>query len=921
MRTRLVAPSHPTLRVIALAGAVIATFAAGSAMAQPASKMGTPPPLARFFPRQDLVVYAEFDGLDAHRDAWKQTAAYRLLNETTTGAMLEQSFARLLDELILKNAGGLLRGRELVGLGEHLLRAGFAVGINRAGGVGPPRSFGLVIRGGAKGQTRALLDRLLRESEGPRLKIKRVQKPGGRTVEVVSDAPRTSLAWWAEGDDLAVSIISPSGVDAMIASLEGHEPSAVEHPTRKELAKGDDAPGLEPVGLAFFEMTALPRLPREALALGLDRVRRFDYRWGFRGRAIETILGAVVPAPRTGIPALFDQPTFDVRHLPPLPGGLDGFTVLSLDAARLYDQTSAALKAIDPDAVGFIAAFEEQAHQALGMKLRDDLLAPLGSRVTIYTFPTTVRAPGNFFSGLARTFLFTPKTAVILDVDDREATARALARLAEKGSQKVPIATPTPSEISVSLSVPSLQPLRGRDAGYLLRNPSPAISLPTGTHPAILVGRNELAFGATLSTARRARDHHERSAPGLPPGDPLTEALDGLPDRLMFLSVGDPRQSILPDLLVGVPDIVETLVSSQQRGPFNPLNFLFGVPFPSQALPLTPTPPPPVSTPDVPATPSGPGASAAPDQPGVVLLASAEQPAPAASPPGAGGQKPGEAPTTPPFDPESIPEADDLRRFLFPSASVLAVDDRGIRFITRESFPTINPATVVPVAIAMLVPATQSSRLAALRARSVNNLKQIGLAMHNHLSSNNHFPADIRGKDGKPLLSWRVRILPFIEQNPLFQEFKLDEPWDSPHNKALLERMLAVFAVPGSRAEPGMTFYRGLSGKSTLFDPAVPEGAEIASITDGTSNTIAVVEAKEAVPWTRPDSDIPFNAKPEDPESLRPMFEALGGHFRGGFNALFCDGSVRFLRDSINMLTLRALITHNGGEVVSSDSF
>src|SRR5262249_16951248 len=177
--------------------------------------------------------------------------------------------------------------------------------------------------------------------------------------------------------------------------------------------------------------------------------------------------------------------------------------------------------------------------------------------------------------------------------------------------------------------------------------------------------------------------------------------------------------------------------------------------------------------------------------------------------------------------------------------------------LSRESFPTINPATAVPVAIAMLIPAAHSSRRAAQRAQSVNNLKQVVLAMHNFHDTQGHFPADVRSPDGKPLLSWRVRLLPFLEQQALFNEFKLDESWDSPHNKPLLERMPAAFAVPTTLAEPGMTFYRGFSGKRALFDQSAPKGIKISEITDGTSNTIAVVEAKEAVPWTKPESDLP----------------------------------------------------------------
>jgi prepilin-type processing-associated H-X9-DG protein len=272
-------------------------------------------------------------------------------------------------------------------------------------------------------------------------------------------------------------------------------------------------------------------------------------------------------------------------------------------------------------------------------------------------------------------------------------------------------------------------------------------------------------------------------------------------------------------------------------------------------------------------------------------------------------------------DPERTPSPDDLRPFLFPAMFALTADDGGFEFVSRESFPALNPAAVAPVAVALLLPAVQSARSAARRAQSVNNLKQIGLALHNYHSANDRFPPQaITDKGGKPLLSWRVTILPFVEQNGLFNEFKLDEPWDSPHNKALLERMPTTYTIPGAEGEPGMTFYRGFSGERTLFDPKVKGGVGIASVTDGTSNTIGVVEAREAVPWTKPDEEIPFDAAAK-PEQAKDLLPALGNHFPGGFNALFLDGSVRFLKLSTSPLVLRALITRNGGEVISSDSF
>jgi prepilin-type processing-associated H-X9-DG protein len=271
---------------------------------------------------------------------------------------------------------------------------------------------------------------------------------------------------------------------------------------------------------------------------------------------------------------------------------------------------------------------------------------------------------------------------------------------------------------------------------------------------------------------------------------------------------------------------------------------------------------------------------------------------------------------------ELVPDPDELRPFLFPSVHALVVDDAGIRLLSREAIPTLNPSTAVPIALAILVPAVQSAQQAARRAQSTNNLKQIGLACHNLHSSKDHFPADIRGRDGKPLLSWRVTILPFLEQQQLFNEFHLDEPWDSAHNKTLIAHMPATFSVPGeSPAEPGSTFYRGFSGKGTLFDPESPEGTKISSITDGTSNTIAVVEAREAVPWTKPETELAFEAVVKQGEQPKPIAEGLGGHFDNGFNTLFCDGSVRFIRNTVSLVVLRALITRNGGEVLSSDSF
>jgi prepilin-type processing-associated H-X9-DG protein len=201
------------------------------------------------------------------------------------------------------------------------------------------------------------------------------------------------------------------------------------------------------------------------------------------------------------------------------------------------------------------------------------------------------------------------------------------------------------------------------------------------------------------------------------------------------------------------------------------------------------------------------------------------------------------------------------------------------------------------------------TRRAAERARCVNNLKQIGLAAHNYHASLDALPFPFAGKDGaaprandKPLLSWRVAILPFIEQDNLYRQFKFDEPWDSEHNKKLIPLMPKIYASPGVEVEKGVTFYQCFTGPN-----AMRPGISFANIVDGTSNTLMVVEGGEPVIWTKPD-DLPY-----DPKKPLPK---LGGVFEDGFNALFCDGSVRFIKKTIKEEVLRALITANGGEVI-----
>jgi len=212
---------------------------------------------------------------------------------------------------------------------------------------------------------------------------------------------------------------------------------------------------------------------------------------------------------------------------------------------------------------------------------------------------------------------------------------------------------------------------------------------------------------------------------------------------------------------------------------------------------------------------------------------------------------------------------------------------------------------VADTGVAALVPAIMAAREAAQRTQAQNNLKQIGLAFHNYHDVNGHFPAAaVIGPDGKTPHSWRVAILPFIEGTAIYNQYKFDEPWDGEHNKKLISQMPVVFRDPG--ADPaGHSSYYVLTGETTIFGPK--DGAKITEIPDGTSNTILAVEAKRDIPWTKPD-DIAY-----DPAKPLPK---LGGWRPNGYNTLFADGSVRFISDTTDEMTLRALLTRAGAEPI-----
>lgn len=225
---------------------------------------------------------------------------------------------------------------------------------------------------------------------------------------------------------------------------------------------------------------------------------------------------------------------------------------------------------------------------------------------------------------------------------------------------------------------------------------------------------------------------------------------------------------------------------------------------------------------------------------------------------------------------------------------------------------TVRSQTILSAAVSKKFPqAVGQARAATRRRMSVNQLKQIAIALHNYHDQLHCFPpAVVMGPDGKTPHSWRVEILPYMEDAKLqaiYKQYRLNEPWDSEHNKKLIEAT-TFFSVPSDKPSEDCGYFF-VTGPGTVFDKDA-QPRQIRNITDGTSKTIGVVEARRSIPWTKPE-DIEF-----DPNKPLPK---LGGFFEGGFDAAFMDGSVHFLPDDIDEKTLRALVSCRGGEVINFD--
>jgi hypothetical protein len=223
----------------------------------------------------------------------------------------------------------------------------------------------------------------------------------------------------------------------------------------------------------------------------------------------------------------------------------------------------------------------------------------------------------------------------------------------------------------------------------------------------------------------------------------------------------------------------------------------------------------------------------------------------------------------------------------------------------------------VVVLLALFFPAVQAARETARQNQCANNLRQISMAMISyHEAWGSLPPAYIADANGRPMHSWRVLILPYMEGQHLHDQYNFDEPWDGPNNSRLQAMMPSSFACPseGAQSAKGITTYMAVIGERTAFPG--DRTATFSSMTDGRSVTLLVVESTESVNWMEP-RDLDFDLMSfavNDPGGF-----AIGSHHPDTAKVSTADGSVHTLVKGTDPTVVKRLVQKDDGEAVSLD--
>lgn len=613
-----------------------------------AAESATGAALARAFPAEGLVLYVEYDGLDAHPKGWSGTAVYGMLNRTKAGAMMAEVGAQIADAFPHRPRN-LPKGAEVVDTLEQVVKRGFAHGLYESD------ARITVVRGGGTAPNRPPLERLLTALFlSPSQTVPPPSLIRGRSVVMVKsggsappeDVVRTglplppaggaalALALWSEGNDLIAAFgVQPRQVEMVLDAIEGKRPSVATHPARRRALAERAIDGFEPTGLFFAtpikEFTpadgkafgrnepALPPVPTKQLPR--TQPTYISARWGFHGPALLTDVRIDVPRPRQGLAALLDQGPFRTDRLPPVAAGTRSLGAFALELASAHDPILELVRSFSFNTYRAIVEGEESIRQSTGLRVREDLLTHLGT-----TWLVSISAQDRRGRG-AR-----PPSAPVLvgELKDAAAFRRALDTLAAwfNRSMREAEAAGGPAREPIL----QLEPLPAGEAGYVLTAPS-GLSGPFdhGLAPTILMNQGRIAIALAPGQARTALAA-SKQAPGrwVPEGE-VKAAIESTPPNLALLVVGDTRESPVPEVIARLPSasqiLINWIIDSVEESAASSFYAAFGLP-----------------------------------RPGGMRIH---------------------------FEEDRLPDPKEIRRYLFPSVMAVTTDDRGVRLILREAFP------------------------------------------------------------------------------------------------------------------------------------------------------------------------------------------------------------------------------------------
>jgi prepilin-type processing-associated H-X9-DG protein len=238
-------------------------------------------------------------------------------------------------------------------------------------------------------------------------------------------------------------------------------------------------------------------------------------------------------------------------------------------------------------------------------------------------------------------------------------------------------------------------------------------------------------------------------------------------------------------------------------------------------------------------------------------------------------------------------------------------------YLATTTLERLTIVAIVGLLAAILLPAGQTGYTPHSRSECSNNLKQIALALHNYHNVHGSFPpAYIADKNGRPMHSWRVLILPFLEHGGLYEQYDFNEPWNGPNNRKLADIPIAAFNCPADNKEPSTTTnYLAVVGPDTAWTGS--ESTSLADFAGDKGTTLLVVEvADSGIHWMEPrDLHVLQMALTINP----PAGQGISSHHLGGAIAAFADGHIEYLPETVSPEDLRAMLTWSGGEPIDID--